>query len=80
MIRHSRGSVYELRTLIEGARRFCYIQDDDAVEILRELVEISKMIDGFLKGLERKIVRESAAEYVVAGHATVDDGISFPDC
>ena len=63
MVRHSRGSVYELRTLIEGARRFDYIGLDEASELHGELVEISKMIDGFLKSLERSQVKEPDAVY-----------------
>lgn len=67
MIRHSRGSLFELHTQIEGARRFGYISENDAREILSELAEISKMIDAFLRGMDKHMVKEEPALYAFAG-------------
>lgn len=65
MVRHARGSVYELRTLIEGSGRFGYLNFEVATEILDELVELSKMIDSFLQRLERTEIRELTASYEI---------------
>lgn len=65
IVRHARGSVYELRTLIEGSGRFGYLNFEVATEILDELVELSKMIDSFLKRLERTEIRELTASYEI---------------
>ena len=63
MVRHSRGSVYELRTLVEGARRFHYIEDVVASEVLAELEVISKMVDAFLRKLDSLEIKESVPNY-----------------
>ena len=63
MVRHSRGSIYELRTLIEGARRIGYVPDESAQGIQQELEELSRMIDAFLKSLETLEVKESVVAY-----------------
>lgn len=75
MVVHARGSAYELRTLIEGARRFGYIDSDTANEIHDEIVEVSMMINGFLKKLEQSNVRELPAGYGV--EADADDASSI---
>jgi|GEM_PF-5033190 len=63
MVRHSRDSIYELRTLIEGARRIDYVPDESAQGIQQELEELSRMIDAFFKSLETLEVKESVVAY-----------------
>ena len=65
MVRHSRGSIYELRTLIEGAKRIGYVPDHIAHRIQKELEELSRMTDAFLKTLETLEVKESVVAYGV---------------
>lgn len=62
-VRHARGSVYELCTLVEGAARFQYIDGARAAQILDELDQISKMIDGFLRSLAHVEVKEDIVLY-----------------
>lgn len=69
MVVHARGSAFELRTLIDGALRFGYIESDTAKELLEEIVEISKMINGFLKKLEQSQVKETRTDYGVEADA-----------
>ena len=66
MVRHSRRSLFELYTQIEGARRFGYITETVAKEIMAEVAEISKMIDAFIRGMSKHGVREEEALYAIA--------------
>lgn len=62
-VRHARGSLFEVCTFIEGARRLGLVRESEALDILEELREISKMIDGLLKSLASTNVREQNAGY-----------------
>ncbi|MCW5937512.1 MAG: four helix bundle protein [Fimbriimonadaceae bacterium] len=62
-VRIARGSLYELRTLLEAARRLSTIDDEETDSLQAEMVLLSKKLDAFLKSLENVVVREETAAY-----------------
>lgn len=62
-VRVSRGSLYELRTLVTIAHRVGYVSEDDAVSLSARLTVLSKQIESFLKTLRGPEVREEVQPY-----------------
>lgn len=52
----SRGSLYELRTQVEIAKRQGYLSDDLGESIRTQTVLLSRKLDNFIKTLERPSV------------------------
>lgn len=57
-LRISRGSVYEVETLLIIARNQNYIEEKKFNAISDELTEISKMLNSLIKKLEAKLTKE----------------------
>jgi four helix bundle protein len=48
------GSLMELETQLQIAARLCFIQEDNAVTLLRQMDEVGKMLTGLKKSLSQK--------------------------
>jgi four helix bundle protein len=54
-LRIANGSLYELQTLVELARDFGYIKDNDFGMIENDCDEIGRILSGYIKKLSTKI-------------------------
>jgi len=59
----ARGSVYEVLTQLEAARRLGFTQDQRAHDLRERFVVLGKQINAYLSWLESTIVREEGAAY-----------------
>ncbi len=62
-VRVARGSLYELRTLVEVAGRINILEDGEASSIHSTMIVLSKKLDAFLKSLDNVVVKEEEAAY-----------------
>ncbi|HVL39207.1 MAG TPA: four helix bundle protein [Fimbriimonadaceae bacterium] len=62
-IRVSRGSLYELATQLEAARRIGYISDSQAEPLRLRTIHLGKKINAYLSWLEGSFVREEKSLY-----------------
>lgn len=65
-LRVARGSVYELLTQLEAARRLGYAPEQRARELRDKYVVLGKKLNAYLSWLESTIVREESADYNTA--------------
>lgn len=53
-VRHSLGSMFELRTQVELARRLTLVDGKSAEDLTADLTRLSKQIDSFLRHLDAR--------------------------
>lgn len=65
-IKIARGSLFELSTQLEAARRLAYVSEAKAAELKEVTNQLGKKINSYLSWLEGSIVREEHASYGAA--------------
>lgn len=65
--RIARGSTFELRTLLLLAQRLGYGDGDAITALLKDLMELSKLVNAYVRAMEGNLVREASREYSAAG-------------
>ena len=50
----ARGSVYELETQIEIAKRIGFIADTDAIRLTSEATDVARLINGIIRELNSR--------------------------
>ena len=67
-LRISRGSLMEVETIILISKNLNYITENEFQEINKKIEEVSKILQGLIKGVQNKLNLSKAAKHVTSSN------------